>query len=359
MGDFATHGVCRSTVQDDWVFVFVLPTNKNPGEIQDKLGKTADQFLIPKTLQCNVSVSREGKTRTTDGTPMPGTVNGTYQFWVDGKHYRLLQEFDRGKFPNANYDIRWNGELWQCLLMNSSDLLVSHNQVRPTPQIGLLPLLRPFQFLLPLVGPESVTYMRFDELGTSQFRQRFSQGRSANADDTEAVFPGGHDRDGTEYTYRVEFHDRVSFLPSKIRAVTSGNIDRLVTEIAYREIACTAGTALLPNQVKVTYRDSDNSILYTVVSTVTNMISDQVIAPEVFTVDFQTCRNISDDDITPDEIERRNKLAIARIVPPRQAIVRTEPDQPQARLKWFAVGVGLVLTIAGIIGARLKRRPSP
>jgi hypothetical protein len=331
------------------VAVGILPGVVKADVANDNLVQMWHQFLVPKTLHATFKNVIDGCSDSWDKKNIE-----TYEYWMDGQKYRCLEKSENGN--GLSQDIRWNGNLFQWFTIDSGTLCYSKHPAGATPYYSIVPILRPFQFLFPLGRLHIGEKLTWFEACNEKTRKRLSEARliSASPGRIEAVFPGGKDVYGIDYTYHIEFAGVPEFLPTKITAVSSAGVSTATTEIAYKPIECPAGIALLPSWIRVTCRDPNNDLLFIDTSTLVSMEADKPIPPEIFTIDFHKVK--STYDLDANSIKSTISQDSARL-PFRRPSMR---KQEIATAKLWSVNwvvFALIVIIAGLVIRTALQKP--
>jgi hypothetical protein len=123
---------------------------------------------------------------------------------------------------------------------------------------------------------------------------------------TQILLPGGA-IGATEFTIRIDFADSTSFLPVKIRRISTEGVELSTTELAYEPVQCGGGVVYLPRWARLTNRTADNRVFMIGTCTVTSMGADQDIEHNTFTMDFTKASNVVPmDDPQPPAVKSVN-----------------------------------------------------
>jgi hypothetical protein len=278
----------------------------------DPIRRLVDQYRLLRTLHCKAVVAEDFK------TIPPGIfhIDGTQEYWADGDKYRILQLKNTSMFPGTSHDVRWDGERFQWFNVADSTLIFSRKARQNTPYLAEPVALLPVAFLNP-AGDDVGVKLSLADLESDGVRSRLPKGHHVGTDGTEFEFPGGK-IGPTDFTYRVDFGRSPSYLPTKIRRISSDGVELSTTELSYQAVSCAQGIVYLPRTAKLTNRTTDNRVIMVAAYSVSSIEADTAITPETFTLDFQTAKNVIDIDHRRHAIESESK--------PNQMAASTDQD---------------------------------
>jgi hypothetical protein len=267
-----------------------LCTAEVPATAPDKLSRLLDQYRLPRTLHVKVSTATDYK------TIPPGifSIEGTQEYWVDGRKFRILQLMDSAMFPGMSHDLRWDGDHYQWLNVNDSTLLVSARPNQKSTFIGEPMPLLPLEFLNP-GGDNLGVKLSLDDLRCDDVRGDLASAHFTRSDGSELEIPGGSIGDMAT-TYRLEFAGSLPYLPTKLKRMSPDGVELATDEIKYQPVECTDGVVYLPYWTRLTDRTADGRIISVSTWTVSLMEADRPIPAETFTIDPQVAKLVLDMD---------------------------------------------------------------
>jgi hypothetical protein len=278
--------------------------------------------------------------------------------------------------PDMSHDVRWDGQRFQWFNLADSTLVVSRKVEQKTPYIAEpIPLL-PVAFLNP-AGDDLGVKLSLTEVRSDQTLGRLPTAHFVVGNGGEVEFPGGA-IGKTEFTYRIDFGTSPSYLPTKISRISSDGVELTTTELSYQPVQCASGTVYLPRWARMTNRTTDNRVFMVTTCTVTSIDADTIVAPETFTLNFQTAKTVLDMDrprhlaiggTNPNDGARFADQAASQTAPKDAALsVETALLTPAAKTdgdndQWPVVNmalllIGLIALSAGSATIFRKRRLS-
>jgi hypothetical protein len=160
--------------------------------------------------------------------------------------------------------------------------------------------LLPFDFLAPS-GEQETTRLTLDGIQGPDTQRRIAEVSPISADGKLASYKGGKYRN-LDSTFTIRFGDSPAFLPARIvRTLSSGLVDGEIDFVSYEPVECGDGAVYLPKQIEMHTRGIGVDF-GTFTFTMTEAELNKPIAPEIFTIDFQTVRlthNMDHDDLGP------------------------------------------------------------
>lgn len=245
---------------------------------------------------------------------------GTYEYWADGDKFKMDVRWDPFIRPESSYQYYWDTKTYVAYMLGSSEIEVGTKVSTPF-AVDWPPILTPFVMLRPTSLHEGWQFT-LAEMRNPEFIKPLANLRGLKEGSNEVVFPAGrydysHIKQAEfnvfDSVYRVSFGGPSSNLPVRIRRVTQlGNYSPAVLkvirendtweswDIEYADAVVDNGHVWLPRRVKHTsvapFDDNVGDRVGIFTFTISQMAINQPIAPETFTKDLRTARNIIDLD---------------------------------------------------------------